>query len=87
MALTMLLTLARKVAFHREYEDLARDPQLREEILKIRENYPPIHHPSPKEIILLSIVGSVLVVGGCIAGLAHGFYKAGVAFALLALGG
>ena len=36
MALRMLLMLTRRVAFRREYEDLPRDPQLREEILKIR---------------------------------------------------
>ncbi len=86
IALMTLLTFTRRVAFHREYEDLPKDPQLREEILKIREKYPPIHHPSPKKTTALSVVGSVLIVGGCIAGLAHGFYKTGVAFALLALG-
>lgn len=87
MALLTLLMSTRRAVFHREYEDLPRDPRLREEILKIREKYPPIHQSNPKKSTALSIVGSVLVVGGCIAGLAHGFYKAGVAFAMLALGG
>ncbi|MDG4895546.1 hypothetical protein P9272_18410 [Mesorhizobium sp. WSM4976] len=84
MALLMLLTLTRKAAYHREYEDLPRDPQLREEILRIRAKYPPIHLTKAKKI--LGMVGIVIVIGCCLVGLAHGLYKAGIAFELLALG-
>ncbi|QND58912.1 hypothetical protein [Mesorhizobium huakuii] len=85
MALMVLTMLTQRVAFHREYEDLPRDPQLREEILKIRAKYPPVPQPKPKSSDY-SIVSLVLVVGGCIIGLTHGLYKAGIAFALLAFG-
>ena len=87
MGLMMLLMTTLRVAFHREYEDLPRDPQLREEILKIRAKYPPIPPPKrkPKDSVY-SIVSLVLIVVGCIVGLAHGLYKAGIAFALLAFG-
>lgn len=87
MALIVLMKLTQTVAFRREYEDLPKDPQLREEILKIRAKYPPIPLPKPKpKDSVYSIVSLVLIVVGCIIGLAHGLYKAGIAFALLAFG-
>jgi hypothetical protein len=83
--LLTLLNLTRVVTLHRKYDQLPKDPQLQEEILKARATYPPIPMPKPKRAAY-SILGLILIVGGCIAGLAHGVYKAAIAFALLALG-
>ena len=80
IGLMMLLRSTRMATLHRSYRDLPEDPQLRAEILKVRATYPPT--PRSKQSTGYAI-GLILVVC-CVAGLVHGLYKAGIAFALLA---
>ena len=83
IALLLTLRLTRVASLRRMYRDLPEDPQLRAEILKVRAKYPPLPvRPNNR----YSTFGLVLIVGAYIAGLLHGLYKVGVAFALLASG-
>ncbi|MDX8478731.1 hypothetical protein RFN28_09580 [Mesorhizobium sp. VK24D] len=85
LAFAVILAGMRRLKFRIQYDDLPLNPQLREEILKIRAKYPPI--PTPKQAnSWLAVIGLLLIVGGCTVGLCHGFYKAGMALSLLVLG-
>jgi len=85
IALAAILVGMRRLKFRIQYDDLPLDPQLREEILEIRAKYPPI--PTPKQANRWhAYLGVVLIVGGCVVGLWHGFYKVGTAVMLVTSG-
>ncbi|MER9997932.1 hypothetical protein NKJ90_03695 [Mesorhizobium sp. M0051] len=85
IALAVILGSMKRLKFRIQYDDLPLDPQLREEILEIRAKYPPI--ATPKRVNRWhAYFGFILIVGGGVVGLWHGFYKVGTAVMLLASG-